>query len=256
MEHESNLSRYDRVILTVFERLIELYGPGEDEYFFDKDFLDLIADELKIKNIPDIIYSYRSGRRPFPLAILSHGHWIIRGMGKGKYVFTRLNFPAELTLPYDMEITSILSATPEVVLRYAKGDEQSTLVQIRYNRLVDIFTGLTAYHLQSHVRTYVDELGQIEIDDLYLGVDTDGNWFCIPLEAKPSHPGDQLGRIQIASMIAYAEQEFPDLPVRPIGVKAITDGSIFFVEFTATPDPAEVQSRFYKRYQLIREQDN
>ncbi len=159
----------------------------------------------------------------------------------------------EFDLPLDLEVTRIPDATPDVVLRYAKGDEQSVLVQIRYNRLVDVFTGLTAYHLQSHVRAYIDGLGQIEIDDLYLAVNTDGQWFCIPIEAKSPGPGEQLGRAQIASMVAYAEQEFAGLPVRPIGVKMIEDGSIFFVEFSDSSDPSELKTRFYKRYQLARD---
>lgn len=253
MNDESSRMRYDEVILTVFERLIEQYGRQASDLPFDKRFLDRLANELGIKNVPDIIYSYRSGRRAFPQPILERGEWVIVGRGKGKYAFVKLAGSAELTLPPDLEITPIPDATPDVVLQFAKGDEQSMLVQIRYNRLVDVFTGLTAYHLQSHVRAYVDELGQVEVDDLYLGVDTDGRWFCIPVEAKPAAPREQLGRIQVASMVAYARQEFPQLPVRPIGVKLAHDGSIFFVEFTDEPDPSQIKSRAYKRYLLVRE---
>ncbi len=255
MNNDESLSRYDRVILALYTRLVEQHGRDLIEYPFDKEFLDQLAAELRIKNIPDIIYSYRSGRRPFPFEMLEAGYWVIRGKGKGKYSLVRLNTPVELYLPYDLEATLIPDATPEIVLRFAKGDEQSMLAQIRYNRLVDIFTGLTAYHLQSHVRAYVDEMGQVEVDDLYLAVNTDGEWFCIPLEAKPANLGEQLGRIQLSSMVAYAEQEFSELPIRPIGVKMMRDDSIFFVEFTATSDPTEIKSRFYKRYRLVREMD-
>jgi hypothetical protein len=255
MSDQEILSRYDKVILALYMRLVDQYGPDLAEYPFDKEFLDQLAKELRIKNIPDIIYSYRSGRRSFPSEILKAGYWVIRGKGKGKYVLVKLDTPTEFYLPHDLESTPIPDATPEIVLRFAKGDEQSILAQIRYNRLVDIFTGLTAYHLQSHVRAYVDDMGQVEVDDLYLGVNTDGEWFCIPLEAKPASPGEQLGRIQISSMVAYAEQEFPELPTRPIGVKMMDDGSILFVEFTATSDPTEIKSRFYKRYRLVRETD-
>jgi len=52
--------------------------------------------------------------------------------------------------------------------------------------------------------------------------------------------------------VAYAEQEFAGLPVRPVGIKMVRDGSMFFVEFTATSDPLRIQSRFYKRYLLTR----
>jgi hypothetical protein len=248
-----NLSRYDEVILAVFERLVQQHGEDARTLPFDKNFLDQIANELRIKNVPDIIYSYRSGRRAFPRALLEWGNWVIIGEGKGKYALVKLDISTELAVPSDLETTPIPDATPEIVLHFAKGDEQSMLVQIRYNRLIDIFTGLTAYHLQSHLRAYVREMGQVEVDDLYLGVNTDGQWFCIPVEAKPAGPKDQLNRTQVSSMVAYAEQEFSDLPARPVGVKMANDGSMFFVEFTATSDPLKVQSRFYKRYFLIRE---
>lgn len=103
------------------------------------------------------------------------------------------------------------------------------------------------------MRTTVKELGQIEVDDLYLGVDQDGRWYCIPVEAKPAGNRDQLGRIQLSSMVAFSEQEFPTLPVRPVGVKRMEDGSIFFVEFTPISDPLQIQSRVYKRYMLVRD---
>lgn len=251
-EDTNNLSRYDEIILAVFDRLARHYGSNAVRLPFDKDFLDQLANELRIKNIPDIIYSYRSGRRDFPQKMLLQGNWIIVGEGKGKYAFVKLEGSTELVIPPDLEITTIPDATPEIVLRFAKGDEQSMLAQIRYNRLVDIFTGLTVYHLQSHLRAYVRDMGQVEVDDLYLGVNTNGQWFCIPVEAKPVGVKDQLGRIQISSLVAYAEQEFPGVPVRPVGVKMFDDGSMFFVEFTATSDPLKVQSRFYKRYLLTR----
>ncbi|NDJ77369.1 MAG: endonuclease, partial [Chloroflexi bacterium] len=162
--------RYDDVIEEIFRRLVEQYGAETDVLPFDKAFLDELSGELGIKNVPDIIYSYRSGRRNFPPLIAGSGYWVIIGRGRGKYAFERMTQPVELNVPQELEAIPLPDATPDIVLRFAKGDEQSMLVQIRYNRLVDIFTGLTAYHLQSHVRAYVDEVGQIEVDDLYVGV--------------------------------------------------------------------------------------
>ena len=253
MSHNQGLSRYDQVILTLFEHLRQLYGDHETEYPFDKELLDRISEETHIKNVPDIIYSFRSGRRPFPDAMRALGHWVIKGAGRGKYILARLEVPTELSLPDDLAVIEIPDATPDVVLRYAKGDEQSVLVQVRYNRLVDVFTGLTAYHLQSHVRSFVAQLGQVEIDDLYFGVNTLGEWFCLPVEAKSAGPDEQLGRVQVSSMVAYVRQEFPELVVRPIGVKMMADGSIFLVEFTADTDPAAVRVRLYQRYHLVRQ---
>jgi len=38
---------------------------------------------------------------------------------------------------------------------YALGDEQALLAKLRYNRLLDIFTGVVCYSLQNHLRTNV-----------------------------------------------------------------------------------------------------
>src|SRR5437868_1630175 len=46
--------------------------------------------------------------------------------------------------------------------KHAFNDEQALLARVRYNRLVDIFTGVTCYSLQNHLRTAVPEMGQVE----------------------------------------------------------------------------------------------
>jgi hypothetical protein len=158
-----------------------------------------------------------------------------------------------VAVPADFEVTNILDATPLIVLKYQETDEQALLAQLRYNRLVDIFTGLTAYHLQSHYRTTVEELGQVEIDDLYIGIDTDGNGFMLPVEAKSESPKDRLGVIQITQMVRFSRQKFPDLAVRPIGIKVLPDGSFMFFEFTVEDDPDKIETRRIKRYRLIRD---
>jgi hypothetical protein len=54
---------------------------------------------------------------------------------------------------------------------YALNDEQALLAKLRYNGLVDIFVGIACYSLQSHLRTTVSGLGQVEIDEIYIGID-------------------------------------------------------------------------------------
>ncbi len=58
------------------------------------------------------------------------------------------------------------------------------LSAVQYNRLLDIFTGITCFHLQSHIRTTIAGEGQIEVDGLYVGVDRDGTEYILPVEAK------------------------------------------------------------------------
>ncbi len=158
---------YDQIIVELFRRL---YKQGEPKLSFaKKDVERVVADlGLEIRNIPDIAYTYRTGRSPLPAEILKYGHWAIDGAGKGKYIFVKLNRSPYFDLPTDIEKVAIPDATPQVVLKYQSNDEQAMLARIRYNRLVDTFVGLTAYQLQGHFRTTVQNLGQVEIDDLYL----------------------------------------------------------------------------------------
>ncbi len=246
---------YDLVIAKLFRKLIERYGDALRLPFTKADVEAAIVDlELAIKNVPDVIYTYRVGRAPLPDEILTHGHWAIEARGKGKYTFVRLARSPYVDIPADIEIISLLDATPQIVLKYQGSDEQAILARIRYNRLVDVFTSLTAYHIQSHFRTALQEMGQIEIDDLYIGVDTDGRGFILPVEAKGAHPAEQLGVIQITQMVRFAQERFPDLSVRPIGIKVMPDSSYVFVEFKPTLNPNDVVTRRYKRYALYREQ--
>ena len=64
---------------------------------------------------------------------------------------------------------NIPDGTPEIIRGYALDDEQALLAIVRYNRLIDIFLSLTTYSLQNHLRTTVLNIGQIEIDELYIG---------------------------------------------------------------------------------------
>ena len=64
------------------------------------------------------------------------------------------------------------------------GDEQPSSPIVRYNRLIDTFLGLTTYSLQNHLRTTVEGMGQIEIDELYIGLDKHGCHYVIPVQAK------------------------------------------------------------------------
>ena len=67
----------------------------------------------------------------------------------------------------------IYNALPEVVEGLLRQDEQSLLTRILYNRLVDVFTGLTCFHIQNHYRSSIHELGQVELDAIYVGVDAE-----------------------------------------------------------------------------------
>ncbi|MGI0013929.1 MAG: hypothetical protein ACREBU_10890 [Nitrososphaera sp.] len=244
---ESEIREYDRVILELFRRL---YKEGATQLPFSKRDIEHVAADLQlaIRNLPDITYTYRSGRSPLPLEILKYGHWAIDGAGKSKYVFIKMSRAPYFDLPDDMDRTPIPDATPQIVLEYQSNDEQALLARVRYNRLVDTFTGLTTYQLQGHFRTTIPRIGQVEIDDLYLGVNEDGEWSAIPVEAKVGN--ELLGVVQVRALTLFAKNRFSGLRVRPLGIKALLDGTLLFVEFNDQIEFEAVAPRRYKRYQL------
>jgi hypothetical protein len=97
------------------------------------------------KNLGDVIYSFRY-RVPLPDKILktqtSGRQWIIEGVGKARYRF-RLAKENRIVPSANRVTIKIPDATPELIASYAQTDEQALLAKVRYNRLVDIFLGLT-----------------------------------------------------------------------------------------------------------------
>ncbi len=87
-----------------------------------------------------------------------------------------------------------------MIARYALSDEQALLAKIRYNRLIDLFTGLTCYSLQNHLRTAVKNVGQVETDEIYVGLDKRGAHFILPVQAKGKR--EKIGIVQIEQDIA------------------------------------------------------
>ena len=103
---------------------------------------------------------------------------------------------------------------------YALNDEQALLAKLRYNRLIDIFTGVACYSLQSHLRTFVEEVGQTETDEIYVGVDKRGAQFVFPVQAKGAR--DRINVVQIEQDIAMCAEKFPGsrLPANSCAIHA------------------------------------
>lgn len=176
-------TKYNQVISNIFKKY---YKQGIDRFEFNREELSEVCKDLDItppKNLGDILYSYRY-RRPLPQEILSTEpeglEWIIEPIGRGKYrfVLTTVNRILPNTTLVSIKIPE---ATPEIITRYSSGDEQSLLTKIRYNRLIDIFLGITSYSLQNHLRTTVTGIGQVEIDEIYVGINNSGSHFIIPV---------------------------------------------------------------------------
>jgi len=134
-----------------------------------------------------------------------------------------------------------------MIVKYALNDEQALLAKLRYNRLIDIFTGVTCYSLQNHLRTYVFNLGQVETDEVYVGVDREGAHYVIPVQAKGGK--DRLSVVQIEQDIAVCAAKFKDAICRPLAAQFIQSDLIALFEFESTPDGVRVRTE--RHYQLV-----
>jgi hypothetical protein len=245
------LARYKRTIEEVFRRH---HSEGAERLVFKKDELEEIGREHGIpsKNIPDIVYTYRS-RKPLPDSILAKGNWAIEGAGRGVYAFRLLQNPPHIEIRFEeYSPVDIYNAIPEVVEGLLRQDEQSLLTRILYNRLIDIFTGLTCFHIQNHYRSFVTGLGEVELDALYVGVDKTGTLFVLPIEAKSRAESEMIGRIQVSQMAKLVRQDFGELRRRILAVKALADGTIAVVEFDDQKEPDDFRIVSVGRFRLIR----
>ena len=124
------------------------------------------------------------------------------------------------------------------------------LAKLRYNRLIDIFTGLTCYSIQNHLRTTVRGIGQIETDEIYVGLDNQGTHYSLTVQAKGK--SDQIGVVQIEQDLALCREKFPELIPRPIAAQIMDDDSIAMFEFGTDADGSIVKLA-EKRYRLLPE---
>jgi len=223
--------RYKRIIERIF---LSRYEEGATEVAFERDDIVTAAGELGIdlpKNLGDVVYSFRyrtalpdSVRRRAP-----EGHdWIIRPAGAARYAFVAVR-PLDVAPNANLAETKIPDATPGVIAMYALTDEQALLARLRYNRLVDVFTGVTCYSLQNHLRTQVPDIGQVETDEVYVGVDRRGAQFVFPVQAKGGT--DRLSVVQIEQDLGMCAAKFPSLIARPLAAQFMRHDIIALFEF-------------------------
>lgn len=240
-------SRYKALIEKIFQ---DSYVSGADTVPFERTDLEAAAAALGVKlpkNLGDVIYSIRY-RTPLPESVASTQsggrEWIVEGTGRGSYRF-RLVPKNRITPNRDLVTIKIPDSTPEIIAKYALSDEQALLAKVRYNRLVDIFLGIAAYSLQNHLRTTVRGIGQIEIDEMYVGVDRHGRQFVVPVQAKGG--ADQLSVVQTRQDIECCRQKFPHLICRPVSAQFMEDDRIAIFELAIEGECVKiVEERHYK----------
>lgn len=249
MADEKVTNRYSAIIEAVF---FDHYDESVTEFEFRRDDLVAKARQLGIDlplNLGDVVYSIRY-RTALPASVLETQpdgkEWIIEGAGRARYRFRLVSANRIVPRP-DLVKTSIPDATPELIRAYSLDDEQALLAIVRYNRLIDTFLGLTTYSLQNHLRTTVKGIGQIEIDELYVGIDKHGCHYVIPVQAKGGK--DQIGIVQTTQDIRWVEQKWDGMRCRAISAQFMEDGVVALFELTLQEDEVRVVDE--RHYRLV-----
>lgn len=243
-------NRYVQILEAIFKKH---FKKGATEIEFERNEFSQVADKLGItlpKNLGDVLYSFRY-RALLPKSITNKApkgnEWIIRPAGKGKYKLVAVK-QSNIAPSSILAETKIPDSTPGVITQYSMNDEQSLLAKLRYNRLIDVFTGLACYSLQNHLRTTLRDGSQIETDEIYIGIDKRGAHFVLPVQAKGGK--DKIGIVQIEQDFEMCALKFPQLICRPVAAQFMEDNLIALFEFEQGNDGMMVTSE--KHYRLVK----
>jgi len=241
------LNRYQALIEKIF---FDHYRDGATALDFTRQEIKDAAATLEIvlpDNLGDVIYSFRF-RTDLPEKVIATQpegmEWVIELAGRARYRFSLVKINRILPRD-DLARIDIPDSTPELIRAYALDDEQALLAIVRYNRLIDTFLGLTTYSLQNHLRTTVTGIGQIEIDELYVGIDKRGCHYIIPVQAKGGR--DQIGVVQTTQDIRFVEEKFPGMRCRAVSAQFMDEDLVALFELTLQDGEIKVvEERHYK----------
>ncbi|MGE6134232.1 MULTISPECIES: endonuclease [Aeromonas] len=245
----SKMNRYSSLIEDIF---LQKYTPGAKTVKFVRTDIEDAAVKLAVKlpkNLGDVIYSFKY-RASLPKRIMSTAEpdmdWVIKNIGRAQYAFQQVKF-ARIAPDPMMATIKIHDSTPSIVGKYALNDEQALLTKLRYNRLIDIFTGVTCFSLQNHLRTTVPNVGQVETDELYVGIDKSGRQYIFPVQAKGGT--DEIGTVQIEQDILLCQHKYPELICRPIAAQFVEIDKIAIFEFVI--EDGSIKKSQEKQYLLV-----
>lgn len=242
-------NRYQALIEKIF---FDHYEDATTSFIFRRQEIKDAAEGLGITlpdNLGDLIYSFRF-RIDLPeniTAMQPDGmEWVIELAGRAVYRFNLVKINRVIPRT-DLAVIDVPDSTPEIIRAYTLDDEQALLAIVRYNRLIDTFLSLTCYSLQNHLRTTVHGMGQIEIDELYIGLDRYGCHYVIPVQAKGGN--DQIGIVQTTQDIRFVEQKFPDMRCRAISAQFLNDDIVALFELTLQGEEIRVVDE--RHYRLV-----
>lgn len=245
---------YTPVLRAIFQKR-HVPGATRVDFTLDDVRAELVVAGVQAKNAPDLIYRMKS-RTSLPEEIQALGFRILEITGRGKYALT-VGQSTLITYPEPSEVVTVLDRTPlpvRALLGADPGslDEQALLSVVRYNDLITHFLQAQTFHFKAHIRRSVPGVGQVEVDDLHLAVESSGEGqyrlVIVPVEAKAKD--DPVNRVQVAAQMRFAQHEYPGLAVRPITIKLFGDGLLLFMELNATTQPDELIVMRFTHYRL------
>lgn len=246
-------NRYSQLVEKIF---FDNYQEGARKVEFLRSDIESAAQVLGMvlpKNLGDVIYSFRFRTElpdPITSIALEGEEWLIKLGGRSSYYFS-LEEKLEIIPNKNLAYAKILDSTPGVINKYSLTDEQALLAILRYNRLIDTFLGITCYYLQNHLRTSVPNLGQVETDEIYVGIDRRGAHFIIPVQAKGGN--DKQGKVQIEQDIEICRSKFSNLICIPIAAQFMADGKIALFAFEL--DTSSIKITNERHYKLVQNQE-
>jgi hypothetical protein len=201
-----NPQKYEEIILELFRRHYKL---GLEAVYFSRDELREIAKKYGIRNVPDIIYYFTSGRGALPEEIRSKGFKALKIVKDG-YVIIKEHQFIEVS---QIEEEHVDLALPDVVKDFLREDEQAYLTLLRYGDVFSRFLGKKVYHLQAHLRSF-GPYGEIEINDVYVTEDKE----LVIVEVRGL--AEKIDRLKIERQVETARQLYPQAKaVIPLAVK-------------------------------------
>lgn len=188
------------------------------------------------------------------MIILKRVIWM-NGEGSIKYENVRVEKMQKLRHTFSpsamMAETKIADATPGVIAKYALSAEQVLLAKLRYNHLIEIFTGVPSYSLQSHFNTFVSNVGQVEADEIYIGLDRKDAHYVFPVYVKRDK--DKLRIAQVEQGFTICAAKFPTFICRPFAAQFVADNIIALFDFEKTDSGIFIYAE--KHYRLVSPQD-
>lgn len=243
-------SEYEMAIVATWRDALAS-SKCEDEVPFTKEDLVRHGDEIRklgisarslaVKNVPDIIYTYRA-RSDLPTEILAWGNYAIVGRGKGRYAFYRIGRPNRVSTPTTRKTVMVSDVIPVWARRFMNDDEQGMLTAIASNGLVARHLQLKrAFRLQSHLRCSVTNHGQVEIDELYVGEDAAAKHVVVAVEAKDRSDHDLLNISQLYGCAQALFERYPGHQLKLLGAKPVGSGAVAMCEFCVGRSPDQIR---------------